>query len=263
MRYRTRVSQSFSHLNGVRKRSINFPVVRIRNPRTPEKPVEKTDTDNACIRPKTGPEGVRDCLHNRWLRQFTMRVLDSTVSKNPHHGLSRAHHSGPIRKQITRSMNTKMYVGNLPFKATEDELRDLFGQFGAVTDIHLPMDRDSGRPRGFAFVTMDTDTAMNAAINELNGKEWGGRTLAINEARPREERPSFSGGGGGGGRGGFGGGGGGGGGRGGYGGGGGGKGGYGGKGGGGGYGGGGGGRGGKGGYGGGRGGERGGGGDRW
>ena len=151
-------------------------------------------------------------------------------------------------------MNTKMYVGNLPFSATETELRDLFGQFGAVTDIHLPTDRDSGRPRGFAFVTMDTDTAMNAAIAELNGKEWNGRTLAINEARPREERPSF-GGGGGGGRGGYGGGGGGGGGgRGGYGGKGGGKGGY----------GGGGGRGGKGGYGGGgRGGESRGGGDRW
>lgn len=113
-------------------------------------------------------------------------------------------------------MNTKMYVGNLPFSATESELRDLFSQYGAVTDIHLPMDRDSGRPRGFAFVTMDSDTAMNNAINELNGKEWNGRTLAINEARPREERPSFGGGGGGGGRGGYAGGGGGRGGKGGY-----------------------------------------------
>ena len=102
-------------------------------------------------------------------------------------------------------MNTKMYVGNLPFTATEAELRDLFSQFGTVTDIHLPNDRDSGRPRGFAFVTMDSDTAMNAAIAEWNGKEWNGRTLAINEARPREERPSFGGGGGGGGRGGYGG----------------------------------------------------------
>ena len=92
-----------------------------------------------------------------------------------------------------------MYVGNLPFTATEAELRDLFSQFGTVTDIHLPNDRDSGRPRGFAFVTMDSDTAMNAAIAEWNGKEWNGRTLAINEARPREERPSFGGGGGGGG----------------------------------------------------------------
>lgn len=112
-------------------------------------------------------------------------------------------------------MNTKMYVGNLPFSSTENDLRDLFSAHGVVTDVHLPVDRDSGRPRGFAFVTMDTPQAMTDAINALNGKDFGGRLLAINEARPREERPAF-GGGGGGGRGGFGGGGGGGGGRGGY-----------------------------------------------
>jgi len=132
-------------------------------------------------------------------------------------------------------MNTKMYVGNLPFSAQESDIRELFSQYGTVSDIFLPMDRESGRPRGFAFVTMDTPEAMTAAINALNGQEFQGRKLGINEARPREERP---GGGGGGGRG-YGGGGGGGGGRGGYGGGGGG--GYGGGGGRGGYGGGGGG----------------------
>ncbi len=127
-------------------------------------------------------------------------------------------------------MNTKMYVGNLPFKASEADLRDLFSQYGGVTDVFLPMDRESGRPRGFAFVSMDTPEAMTAAINGLNGQDFGGRALTINEARPKEERPSFGGGGGGGGRGGYGGGGGG---RGGYGGGGGGGGGYGGGGGGG------------------------------
>ena len=94
-------------------------------------------------------------------------------------------------------MNTKMYVGNLPFSATENELRDLFSQCGAVTDIHLPTDRDTGRPRGFAFVTMDSDTAMNKAINDFNAKDWNGRVLTINEARPRDERPSGGGGGGG------------------------------------------------------------------
>lgn len=131
-------------------------------------------------------------------------------------------------------MNTKMYVGNLPFKASEADLRDLFSQYGGVTDVFLPMDRESGRPRGFAFVSMDTPEAMTAAINGLNGQDFGGRALTINEARPKEERPSY-GGGGGGGRGGYGGGGGGGygggggGGRGGYGGGGGGGGGRGGK----------------------------------
>jgi len=91
-----------------------------------------------------------------------------------------------------------MYVGNLPFSANENELRDLFSKYGTVTDIHLPMDRETGRPRGFAFVTMDTDTAMKKAIDELNTKDWNGRPLAINEARPREEHAGGGGGGGGG-----------------------------------------------------------------
>jgi RNA recognition motif-containing protein len=132
-------------------------------------------------------------------------------------------------------MNSKMYVGNLPFSATETDLRALFSDYGAVTDLFLPVDRDTGRPRGFAFVTMDTPTAMQEAIKGLNEKDFMGRPLAINEARPKEDRPAY-GGGGGGGRGGYSGGGGGGGGkggRGGYGGGGGGGGGYGGGGGGG------------------------------
>ncbi len=130
-----------------------------------------------------------------------------------------------------------MYVGNLPFSAGEDELRDAFGEFGPVAEVSLVMDRETGRPRGFAFVSMETKEGMEAAIRGLDGKDFGGRNLTVNEARPREERPSFGGGGGGGGggRGGYGGGerrGGGGGGKGGYGGGGG-KGGYGGGGGGG------------------------------
>ena len=125
--------------------------------------------------------------------------------------------------------NSKLYVGNLSFKTSEDELRSAFGQFGAVTDVYVAMDKMTGRPRGFAFVTMGTPDEAKMAIEKTNGVELGGRALQVNEARPKEERPS--GGFGGGGRGGFGGGGGG---RGGYGG-----------------GGGGGGRGGRGGYGGG------------
>lgn len=101
-----------------------------------------------------------------------------------------------------------MYVGNLPFTASQDDIRALFSDYGTVTDIHLPMDRDSGRPRGFAFVTMDSQTAMNEAIRGLNEKDFGGRNLTINEARPKEDRPA-GGGYGGGGRGGYGGGGGG------------------------------------------------------
>ncbi len=110
--------------------------------------------------------------------------------------------------------NSKLYVGNLSFKTTEDELRSAFGQFGSVTDVYVAMDKMTGRPRGFAFVTMGTADEAKAAAEKLNGTDLGGRQLTVNEARPKEERPGggFGGGGGrgfggGGGRGGFGGGG--------------------------------------------------------
>jgi RNA recognition motif-containing protein len=96
-------------------------------------------------------------------------------------------------------MNTKLYVGNLSFDATETDLRDLLSEHGEVTEVSVMMDRESGRPRGFAFATMATKEAADTVIRELNGKAWMGRPLTINEARPREERPSYSGGGGGGG----------------------------------------------------------------
>jgi RNA recognition motif-containing protein len=106
--------------------------------------------------------------------------------------------------------NSKLYVGNLSFKTTEDELRSHFGQFGTVTDVYVAMDKMTGRPRGFAFVTMGTAEEAKLAAEKVNGVELGGRQLTVNEARPKEDRPGggFGGGGGGGGRG-FGGGGGG------------------------------------------------------
>jgi cold-inducible RNA-binding protein len=96
--------------------------------------------------------------------------------------------------------NSKLYVGNLSFKTTEDELRSAFGQFGSVTDVYVAMDKMTGRPRGFAFVTMGTDDEAKAAAEKLNGTDLGGRQLTVNEARPKEERPSGGFGGGGGGR---------------------------------------------------------------
>jgi len=78
-----------------------------------------------------------------------------------------------------------MYVGNLSFDTTKEELETLFGQHGEVTDVHLPTDRDTGRPRGFGFVTMDSAGAMESAIENIDGTEFGGRTLKVNEARPR------------------------------------------------------------------------------
>ena len=101
-------------------------------------------------------------------------------------------------------MGKRLYVGNLPYSANEQDLHDLFAGTGhEVTEAKLVMDRESGRPRGFAFVEMSTAAGAEAAIANLNGKDFQGRTLTVNEARER------SSGGGGGGRGGFGGGGGG------------------------------------------------------
>lgn len=94
----------------------------------------------------------------------------------------------------------KMYVGNLSFQTTKQELQDLFSQHGHVTDVHLPVDRDSGQPRGFAFVTMDSNDAMNKAISATNGQDLGGRNLKVNEAQAREERGGGGGGGYGGGK---------------------------------------------------------------
>ena len=89
----------------------------------------------------------------------------------------------------------KLYVGNLSFETTENDLQDLFEQHGTVTDVALMMDRMTGRSRGFAFVTMADTTEANAAIAALNGKEVQGRALTVSEARAREERPRQSGGG--------------------------------------------------------------------
>jgi len=94
-------------------------------------------------------------------------------------------------------MNTKMYVSNLSYDATDSELRELFEAHGNVTDVFIVKDREFGRARGFAFVSMETPAEMNAAIEGLNGVEYQGRALTINEARPREDRPQGGGGGGG------------------------------------------------------------------
>jgi cold-inducible RNA-binding protein len=88
----------------------------------------------------------------------------------------------------------KLYVGNLSFETTENDLQDLFEQHGKVGEVALMMDRMTGKSRGFAFVTMNDTTEANAAMAAINGKEIGGRALSVNEARPREERPRPSGG---------------------------------------------------------------------
>lgn len=106
--------------------------------------------------------------------------------------------------------NSKLYVGNLPFATTAQDLEALFGSAGAVSVVEIVFDKFTGRSRGFAFVTMGSPADAQKAVDQFNNHELGGRKLAVSIARPREERPpregGFGGGGGGGGRGGFGGG---------------------------------------------------------
>jgi len=86
------------------------------------------------------------------------------------------------------SMSTKLYVGNLAFQTTNQELQQLFGQAGTVQSASVVEDRDTGRSRGFAFVEMSSEAEANSAIEQFNGKEVGGRALKVNEAKPRENR---------------------------------------------------------------------------
>ena len=94
--------------------------------------------------------------------------------------------------------NSKLFVGNLSFNTTQNDLQDAFAAHGSVLETHLPTDRMSGRPRGFAFVTMGSPDEAKAAISAMNGSQLDGRSITVHEAKPREERPEGGGGGGGG-----------------------------------------------------------------
>jgi len=83
----------------------------------------------------------------------------------------------------------QIYVGNMSYGTTEEGLRELFGQYGEVGSVKIITDRDTGRAKGFGFITMDNDSEASSAIEALNEKEFDGRTLRVNEAKPREERP--------------------------------------------------------------------------
>lgn len=86
-----------------------------------------------------------------------------------------------------------IYVGNLSYQVTEEDLKQAFAEYGKVSRVQLPTDRETGRPRGFAFVEMSTETEETAAIQALDGAEWMGRDLKVNKAKPREERGSSRG----------------------------------------------------------------------
>jgi RNA recognition motif-containing protein len=89
-----------------------------------------------------------------------------------------------------------IYVGNLSYQVTQEDISQTFAEYGTVKRVQLPTDRETGRMRGFAFVEMETDAEETAAIEALDGAEWMGRDLKVNKAKPREERGSSGGGGG-------------------------------------------------------------------
>jgi RNA recognition motif-containing protein len=93
-------------------------------------------------------------------------------------------------------MSTKLFVGNLSYNTTENDLQDAFAAHGTVVEANLMVDRMSGRPRGFGFITMSSPEEAQKAIAAMNGASLGGRAITVNVARPREERPSGGGGGG-------------------------------------------------------------------
>ncbi|WP_027179445.1 RNA recognition motif domain-containing protein [Maridesulfovibrio bastinii] len=88
-------------------------------------------------------------------------------------------------------MSKNLYVGNLPWSASEEDVRNAFEAFGEVTSVKLIEDRETGRPRGFGFVEMSDDNAAQEAISALDGNDFGGRNLKVNEAKPRTERPRW------------------------------------------------------------------------
>ena len=88
-----------------------------------------------------------------------------------------------------KGVNMNIYVGNIPYSMTEEELKTIFGQYGEVTSVRLVSDRETGRAKGFGFVDMADDAQANAAIEALNNSMQGGRPMKVNQARPREERP--------------------------------------------------------------------------
>ena len=103
----------------------------------------------------------------------------------------RRHHVFLFLHKVSFFMTKSLYVGNLPWSATEDDVRDLFAPYGEVTSVKLVSDRETGRARGFGFVEMASE-GVQAAVEALDNFSFSGRNLKVNEARPREARPSYS-----------------------------------------------------------------------
>lgn len=143
----------------------------------------------------------RVLLHSPQVASFATPVRLRTVLRPPSRLLVH------LFQGLSEDAFVKIFVGNLNFKTSQDTLQELFAAFGTVDEVFIATDRETQRPRGFAFVTMSDDNAARSAIEALNGKDVDGRTINVNEARPRTDGPGggrggFGGGGGRGGRGG-------------------------------------------------------------
>ena len=131
-------------------------------------------------------EQARINSRSRSLQEHPNPVLRSLPFAEAH--LIRSFFLTPKRGKVYLYMSTKLYVGNLAFQTTSQELQELFAQAGTVESASVVEDRETGRSRGFAFVEMSTNEEATAAIDQFNGKELGGRALKVNEAKPRENR---------------------------------------------------------------------------
>src|SRR5262249_31407562 len=141
-------------------------------------------------RERRSPVGRGTARPRRGAAAATFRLSSRRVPGRPRTCFPSA---GPSARRARIIMSKNLYVGNLPFSTTADDLREAFGQFGAVTRAQVVEDRETGRSRGFGFVEMAE--GGDEAIANLNGALFQGRTLTVNEAKPREERPARQGGG--------------------------------------------------------------------
>ncbi|MEK7116696.1 MAG: RNA-binding protein [Patescibacteria group bacterium] len=119
---------------------------------------------------------------------FVLRALYREQQAEPLYGESNRT-IGRFNRNVTKYAMKKLFVGNLPYKTTDADLRDMFSKNGEVTEAVVIMDRERGVSKGFGFVTMTNDAEANAAIDAWNGKDIEGRALTVNEARPQEARP--------------------------------------------------------------------------
>lgn len=118
------------------------------------------------------------------------------IANNPATLFTRSRSGGPVLTAFFNSKTMKLYLGNLPFSASDDDIREAFSAYGTIEDLFIPLDRETNRPRGFAFITLADDDLARKAIEEMDGSDLQGRNLRVNEAEERRPQQNRGGGGG-------------------------------------------------------------------